>query len=423
MSLTIGRAETPDDLDAVRDLIGDFFSWARSNIAGGGAPPNPSVFANLAAELAGLPGRFGPPSGCLLLARLDGAPVGCVAFYGHDATTMEIKRMFVRPEAWGKGVGREMLEVLLTEARIAGYARFLLSTHHELHAARALYRRFGFDEVAGSPDFPGIVEGVDVCMEMLPVHDAPIRSALPDTPDPFAHHPELRDRIADPETSPFRTFRAEHLVVQEPHLRDWVYPEARREAFRAEALAGHAGDLWIFGYGSLMWNPALRFVEVRRAHAAHHARRLNLVEYRGGRGTAEAPGLMATLDAGDGCDGLAFRIAAADVETETDILFQREMLAPGYRARFIPARIGDAEVRALTFLADHAVPDIRPDLTHEEQLRYVAHGAGDLGTSRDYLASIVAHLTLLGIDDAPCTHLLRAVDDHLATLAREVLPS
>ncbi len=240
---------------------------------------------------------------------------------------------------------------------------------------------------------------------------------MPETPDPFVHHPELRDRIADPETSRFRTFRAEALILQEPHLRDWVYPEARREAIRAEALAGHSGDLWIYGYGSLMWNPALRFAEVRRAHVPDHARRLILVDHRGARGTAEAPGLMAMLDAGDGCDGLAFRIAAADVDTETDILFQREMLAPGYLARFIPARIGDAEVRALSFLADHDVPDVRPDLTREEQVRYVAHGAGDLGTSRDYLASIVGHLAELGIVDQPCTDLLNAVDRHLAAIA------
>jgi glutathione-specific gamma-glutamylcyclotransferase len=242
---------------------------------------------------------------------------------------------------------------------------------------------------------------------------------LPDAPDPFVHHPELRDRIANPETSLFRTFRAEDLIVQEPHLRDWVYPEARREAIRAEALAGHSGDLWIFGYGSLMWNPALRFAEVRRAHVADHARRLILVEYRGGRGTMEAPGLMATLDTGDGCDGLAFRIAAADVETETDILFQREMLAPGYLARFVPARIGDEEVRVLTFLADHDVPDVRPDLTREEQVRYIAHGAGDLGTSREYLASIVDHVAHLGIADDHCTDLLREVDAYLAAQAEQ----
>jgi glutathione-specific gamma-glutamylcyclotransferase len=240
------------------------------------------------------------------------------------------------------------------------------------------------------------------------------RTALPETGDPFAHHPELRGRITDPEISPFRTFRAEDLIVQEPHLRDWVYSEARRDAIRAEALDGHSGDLWIFGYGSLMCNPALRFAEVRRAHVPDHARRLILVESRGGRGTLEAPGLMAVLDEGDGCDGLAFRITAADVETETDILFQREMLAPGYLARFIPARIGDEEVRVLTFLADHAVPDVRPDLTHEKQVRYVAHGAGELGSSRDYLASIVGHLGEIGIVDRHCTELLNAVDAYLA---------
>lgn len=240
---------------------------------------------------------------------------------------------------------------------------------------------------------------------------------MPELTDPFAHHPELRDRIADAETSFFRTFSVEAIIAADPRqeaFRDWVHTDAQREAIRAEALAGHAGDLWIFGYGSLMWDPALRFAEVRRAFVAGHARRLILVDTRGGRGTKEAPGLFATLDAGDGCDGLAFRIAAADVEAETEILFRREMLAPGYLARFVPARIGDADIRVLTFVADHAVPDVRPDLTYEEQVRYAAHGAGDLGTSRDYLANIVSHFTHLGIADDHCTDLLRAVDDYLA---------
>jgi cation transport protein ChaC len=235
-----------------------------------------------------------------------------------------------------------------------------------------------------------------------------------DSPDPFAHHPELRDRIADPESSFFRTFNIEADLARDPALRDWVHSDTRREAIRAEALAGHAGDLWVFGYGSLMWDPALRFVEVRRAHVAGHARRLILVDTRGGRGTKEAPGLFATLDAGEGCEGLAFRIAAADVEVETEILFRREMLAPGYLARFVPARIGNVDIRVLTFLADHEGPDVRPDLTRDEQVRYLAHGAGDLGTSRDYLANIVAHFTHLGIADDHCSTLLREVDAYLA---------
>lgn len=248
---------------------------------------------------------------------------------------------------------------------------------------------------------------------------------MPEPTDPFAHHPELRDRIADTETSFFRTFSVEAIMAADPRqeaFRDWVHTDAQREAIRAEALAGHTGDLWIFGYGSLMWDPALRFAEVRRAHVASHARRLILVDTRGGRGTKEAPGLFATLDTVEGCDGcegLAFRIAAADVEAETEILFRREMIAPGYLPRFIPARIGDADIRVLAFLADHDVPDVRPDLTHDEQVRYIAHGAGDLGTSRDYLANIVAHFTHLGITDAHCSDLLCAADDLLATLANK----
>jgi glutathione-specific gamma-glutamylcyclotransferase len=125
---------------------------------------------------------------------------------------------------------------------------------------------------------------------------------LPDTPDPFVHHPELRGRIADAETSFHRSFSVEALVARKPALRNWVHSDSRRETIRSEALAGHSGDLWIFGYGSLMWNPALRFAEVRRAHVAGHARRLILVDTRGGRGTKEAPGLFATLDAGEGCE-------------------------------------------------------------------------------------------------------------------------
>jgi glutathione-specific gamma-glutamylcyclotransferase len=104
---------------------------------------------------------------------------------------------------------------------------------------------------------------------------------LPELNDPFVHHPELRDRIADAETSFFRTFSVEAIIAADPRqeaFRDWVHTDAQREAIRAEALAGHSGDLWIFGYGSLMWDPALRFAEVRRAHVAGHARRLILVD-------------------------------------------------------------------------------------------------------------------------------------------------
>ncbi|MCU4653078.1 gamma-glutamylcyclotransferase [Roseibacterium sp. SDUM158016] len=147
---------------------------------------------------------------------------------------------------------------------------------------------------------------------------------MPDADDPFARHPELRDRITDPETSFFRTFSIEALINLHPHMEDileWTHTDEVREAIRADTLAGHSGDLWIFAYGSLIWDPALRFAEVRRAHAPGHARRFILRDDNGARGTAEAPGLMAALDTGEGCEGLAYRIRERDVDTETEILF------------------------------------------------------------------------------------------------------
>lgn len=164
--ISIQRAETPNDIDAVRLLIRDFVSWTMAEIV---ETDNPAVFAGLEAELIGLPGRYGPPSGCLVLARLDGEPVGCVAFYAHDAATVEVKRMFVLPRARGHGIGGRMMDVLLAQARTAGLRRVLLSSHHSMHSAHATYRRSGFRDVPVSAEFPSAVAGVDICMELARV--------------------------------------------------------------------------------------------------------------------------------------------------------------------------------------------------------------------------------------------------------------
>lgn len=160
--LSIQRAETADDIDAVRELIRGFVRWTMAEIA---ATDNPAIFAGLETELAGLPGRYGPPTGCLVLARLEGEPVGCVAFYAQDASTIEVKRMFVLPQARGHGIGGRMMALLLAQARAVGFRRALLSSHHSMHAAHAIYRRSGFRDVPISDDFPSAVTGIDVCME------------------------------------------------------------------------------------------------------------------------------------------------------------------------------------------------------------------------------------------------------------------
>jgi len=236
-------------------------------------------------------------------------------------------------------------------------------------------------------------------------------------PDPFHHHPELRGEIANSETSFFRDFSVDRLVEKFPQLerfRDFTHSDAKREALRAEALQGHNGDLWVFGYGSLMWDPALRYQEVRRVFAPQHARRLILKDDKGGRGTPEAPGLMAALDEGDGCDGLALRIAAEDVDSETEILFRRELVGPAYIAAFIPVELDGEKISALSFLADHTSPDIVPDVDRADQIRWIATGSGILGSSRDYLGTTITQLARMGIADEYCADLLKEVDSFLA---------
>ncbi|PWJ21383.1 GNAT family N-acetyltransferase [Jannaschia seohaensis] len=164
---TVARATTREDLDAVRDLIRAFAAWGTEQEKQMGGSGTPKVFADLDVELAGLPCPFGPPGGCLVLARLDGAPAGCVGFRDLGRGTMEVKRMFVLPEMWGRGVGGAMLDVLLIEARAAGHARAVLSTHHALLAAQTLYARKGFRPMPPTGELPGIEPDIEIFMAML----------------------------------------------------------------------------------------------------------------------------------------------------------------------------------------------------------------------------------------------------------------
>lgn len=185
--------------------------------------------------------------------------------------------------------------------------------------------------------------------------------------------------------------------------------QPKREASRRATLAGHAGGLWVFAYGSMMWDPAIDFVEVRRAWLPGHVRRFILCDVHGARGTPEAPGLMAALDQGEGCHGLAFRIPTERVEDETRNLWAREMSLPSYVPQTLPTDLDGESVLALAFLADHGADMIRGDLTREEQVRYLATGTGFLGTSREYLETIARQFAALGIDDPEVTALLADV--------------
>jgi putative acetyltransferase len=100
------------------------------------------------AEVAGLPGRYAPPSGCLLLAMDGDIPAGCVALRDLGDGTCEMKRLYVTPEHRGLGLGRLLVEAVLLRAGRMGYRRMVLDSLPEFAGALALYRRHGFVETA-----------------------------------------------------------------------------------------------------------------------------------------------------------------------------------------------------------------------------------------------------------------------------------
>lgn len=238
--------------------------------------------------------------------------------------------------------------------------------------------------------------------------------------DPFCHHPSLRNEIVDPLQSRMRTFSPATLAAKAKELglpQDWWYRDAVREELRARSLANHTGgDLWVFAYGSLMWDPGFCFAEVRRAHVAGHARRFILKDVYGGRGSLEAPGLMAALDKGRGCDGLLFRIAEKHIDQETEVLWRREQIGPAYEAAFVEATFDDGSVRALTFVADYSADLIDPDLTRADQVRYLATGTGFMGSSLDYLKNIEKKFAALGIQDDDVIALLNETRTYIDSL-------
>ena len=157
-------------------------------------------------------------------------------------------------------------------------------------------------------------------------------------------------------------------------------------------------DLWIFAYGSLMWNPGFPFRQWAPALVYGYHRALCIASNRW-RGTPRRPGLVLGLERGGACRGIAFKVARRDVGNVLDMLWEREMRRHAYRSRLVRTRLPEREVRALTFIADPVQAGYAGPLSVEEAALRVANCRGERGPNLEYLMRTVGHLAELGVRD------------------------
>ncbi|WP_207461679.1 gamma-glutamylcyclotransferase [Azospirillum sp. SYSU D00513] len=167
-------------------------------------------------------------------------------------------------------------------------------------------------------------------------------------------------------------------------------------------------DVWLFGYGSLIWNPAIRYSDKRIARLDGWHRRFCLW-LRMGRGSLDNPGLMLALDEGGSCRGVAFRIPASEVMTELPLVWVREMTTGSYAARWVTLESDDGRFRALTFVADRGHPRYAGPVGEEEAAGLIARAAGTIGSCASYLLSTADHLRELGLEDSHLENLAARV--------------
>ncbi|MEH1870946.1 gamma-glutamylcyclotransferase [Nostoc sp.] len=157
-------------------------------------------------------------------------------------------------------------------------------------------------------------------------------------------------------------------------------------------------DIWIFAYGSLIWNPLITYVE-RRAGIIYGWHRRFCTWMILARGTPENPGLLLGLDRGGSCRGIIYRIAAADVPSELLLIWRREMLAGVYVARWVKVFDGTQQFKAIAFVANRQHPRYADRIPLTTTVNSIATASGKLGSCADYLMNTVEGLMAEGIKD------------------------
>lgn len=187
---------------------------------------------------------------------------------------------------------------------------------------------------------------------------------------------------------------------------------ARHLAARSDARE----PLWVFGYGSLLWQPEFAAAEQRRAILRGYHRRFCLLQRRF-RGSPERPGLVLALERGGSCAGLAFRLEGDDPHAVLMPVWRREMTGKGYAPLWVSIATARGAVTALTFAVNRASDRYAGRLSEERIAELIATGSGHLGPSAEYLLRTVEACAALGIHDRHLWRLQALVADRLGRRA------
>jgi cation transport protein ChaC len=164
-------------------------------------------------------------------------------------------------------------------------------------------------------------------------------------------------------------------------------------------MAWDMDEFWVFGYGSLMWNPGFPYVD-RQPARVHGFRRSLCVWSVAHRGTEEHPGLVMGLDRGGSCLGVAFKVSDEERDEALDYLRARELITNVYQERRLPIGLPDGRrVQAVTYVVDRSHAQYAGSLGVEEAARIVLRSHGQSGPNDAYVLNTVVHLRQMGIRD------------------------
>ena len=156
---------------------------------------------------------------------------------------------------------------------------------------------------------------------------------------------------------------------------------------------------WVFGYGSLMWNPGFAYVHREKACAYGVERRFCIYSYHY-RGTTDKPGLVLGLSPGEKCEGIAFEVAHSGWEETLSYLRQREQITMVYKEVWLPLTLSSGQtITALSYVADESHEQYAGHLEVDTQVSMILNACGENGTNQDYALNTHQHLTEEDIQD------------------------